>query len=489
MPLYDVIDTYLECEYSDFLMNILKLVNGKLNVHIVSRNDNNNIYIIKKIINKIWSCDISDFNNITIDDDCKKYYKDTMKYSNKKQDDCIYMYEHNIRVNTINIKLLFTDFKKFKFTEQKYYIQYLEYVINLNTLNKIHYVVIINNFDYALNEYYKSIVYMIEKHNIQFIIFTSNSNIKYTFKSFFVTLPFIFLRSNKLYITAYNNFKCDNNVPSSLITDYMTSIKLNYNTLCNIVNYDIYKIVIICKLYLYYLINDKGVHNAADNFIKESITTVNIDNNIKHLEVEINNKLDNEYKFMYFINNYVNKYFIINKYLMFLAEHIILYHMTRYHIEHSSVSKKTLQTLYTKYKSINANIRYLTYILSSNIDTIEYLLIKLQSIMNYKYYIITTICEYLILIQTNDITAINNYKIVINTLLLSCIYNEPVLCTVHNIVYTLLNNNVNQLLDKLLYLKEMIKHIRLCTNIETKNKNINNKFNKMLFILNNNNVI
>jgi hypothetical protein len=488
MPLYDVIDTYLECEYNDFLMNILKLVNGKLNVHIVSRNDNNNIYIIKKIINKIWGCDISGFNNITIDDECNKYYKDTMNYSNKKQNDSIYMYENNVRVNTINIKLLFTDFKKFKFTEQKYYIQYLEYIINLNTINKIHYIVIINNFDYVLNEYYKSIVYMIEKNNLQFIIFTSNSNIKYTFKSFFVTLPFVFLRSNKLYITAYNNFK-HNNAPSSLITDYMTSIKLNYNTLCNIVNYDIYKIVIMCKLYVYYLINDKGVHYATDNFIKESITTANIDNNIKHLEVEINNKLDSEYKFMYFINNYVNKYFIINKYLMFLAEHIILYHMTRHYIEQSSVSKKTLQTLYTKYKVINANIRYLTYILSSNIDTIEYLLIKLQSIMNYKYSIITTICEYLMLLQTNNITSINNYKVTINTLILSCIYNEPVLCNVHNIVYTLLNNNVNQLLDRLLYLKEMIKHITLCTNIETKNKHINNKFNKMLFILNNNNVI
>jgi len=268
-------------------------------------------------------------------------------------------------------------------------------------------------------------------------------------------------------------------------SDYMSFFKINYSTICSIVNYDMYKIIIICKLYIYYLINDKIIHNKH-NIITESIIYVS-NNNINFLV--INDKLDNAYKLSYFINNYINKYFIINKYLIFLEEHILLYHITKYYIDTIKLTKKKLHTLYTKFNLINNNIRYLTYILSCNIDCIEYLLIKLQSILNYKNSIINIVYDYLLLLHNNNIIVINNYKIVINTLILYSMYNEPVLCNIHNTVNIILNNDINQFLNTFKYLKSIFNNFRLSTNIDTKTKYINNKYNKMLFILNNNNII
>lgn len=488
--IHKITNELFELEYNNFLEDINDLVLDKINIQIVSRNSNNNIFIINNLIKKIWNIDIYTFYITIVNNEFETYLKNNLKYSNKHANDYINIFENNIKFNNINHKILYIDFKKFKFTEQKYYIYYLEYIINLNTINKIHYVIIINNFDYILQEYYKTIIYMLEKNELQIIIFTSNTNIKSNFKSFVLPYQFKNYNLNNLIDIVFNNLNY-NNVKEKKqfkfisLKEYKNKYSLIINDITKLLYYDITKIIIVSKLYLQFLYDSQFIDNI---FI--DISYLDIKNNNK---VDDNNNINTLVHKNYFITNYINKNFIIIKYITLLTENIILINNLIYFINNYKIIKKDLKILFTKLKQLYNNIRYLTYSLSSQFDTIEELILKLNNIILIKYKYIIQIKLYLEqLLDINQdfnlsIHNINNINNIINNLLYSELYNEKIFTIeLSNIIFNLDIKNILKILDNLL---TFIKNNNITLSLETKNKNINNKFNKLLFILNNNNII
>jgi hypothetical protein len=461
--IFNYIDVLFKKYYVEYFDDMEKLVLGNLNVNIISKNSNNNILIIDYVLNYIWNIKLNKFSNIRVNNSYDKYLKDNLKFSNKKLDDKLNIFEYNINYVDINVKILFIDFRRFKFTEQKYYILFIDYFVNLSTINKFKYIFIINNFDYILNEYVKNIIVNIEKNGVQFIIFTSNNNIERNIKGLFINHTFV----NKLRNVDILNDILD--IKKLFILENKSRIEIkstNFEKIINLFDNDLYKIILAYLLYYKFKLLDIDKCKKKYNMLEKCNMLENM--------LEINN----------FLYGNIFNYFISLKYVFNLIDNLIFNKLIITYINENKVVKKYLNILTDYYIKINNDIRIISYLLNSYFITIEEIIYIIRYVSLYKIYSINNIIELL----NNNINFDYNNIIKYNML----IYNNN--ANINN------NANVNKILKMILHNKE-ITLLNICEiksylmkfniglNIETKNKNINNKFNKLLFILHDNNLL
>lgn len=460
------VNVFFDKYYDSYFEDLESLVLGNLNVNLISKNTNNNILIVNYLLNYIWNINLNQFTNIKVNSNFDKYLKSNLKYSNKKVNDKLNIFEYNIDYVNINLKILFIDFRRFKFTEQKYYILFIDYFVNLTTINKFKYIFIINNFDYVLNEFIKNIVVNIEKNNIQFIILTSN-NISGNIKGLFTRYNF----NNRIKDIDILNDILDTSNLFKLNDLYLEST-INFKKIVNLFDNDLYKTILAYLLYCKHL-ESKQQCQGKIKPVKpvKSIKPKNIllDNN----ELDI---LENTNNFLY---NDIFNYFISLKYVFNLVDNLILNQMILLYVKENKITKKNLVILTDNYIKTNNNIRNISYLLNSYFITIEEITYIIRYVIRYKINIINTIINFIDNINPKDKTQV--FDKIKNILL--CIDDSNIK------ILKLLLHDETSILFNVKEIKNYLMKFNIQFNIETKNKNINNKFNKLLFILNDNNVV
>ena len=200
------LDSFIEYKngYSNnSIENILSLYKNNLSLNIISSNTNNNLLILENLLNVIMNSvepmirigpnpeqtnigyrdnnntkaeqtfpQLSKFHMINVNSKMETFLNDNLKYNGKKVDTELNLFQLNYTdelEGISNIKLILIDFKKLKFTEQKYYFLILEYLFTLNHLDKTKYKLIILHFDTILKEFVSKVKDFIEKYNVQVI--------------------------------------------------------------------------------------------------------------------------------------------------------------------------------------------------------------------------------------------------------------------------------------------------------------------------------
>jgi hypothetical protein len=499
------LDSFIEYEnkYSNnCIKNIISLYKSGLSINIISTNDNNNLMILEKLLNDIMIdiepsrthldteeqqfIQLSKFYMINVNSKMETYLNNNLKYNGKKTNTELNLFQLNYTDDNEEIptiKLILIDFKKLKFTEQKYYFLILEYLFNLNHLDKTKYKLIILHFDIILDEFISKTKEFIEKYNVQII--TINKHIIPKCKGFLTNIPLHISKDKilKYYLDSFNN-------DYKILKDGCYNIFHNVYTLCNL---DIIKIDMMYEEFTQFCIKRKLITTQT---VKKQGTKSKVTKLRNIIQLTSTDICYYEYEFInYLINNKEPKFIFIklcyellsiitlNMVLDFLICDLDNLSNTKLDkvLTLTSLQKSKILKLY--YFNIE-KIKQLTLTTGVFYHSLELYMYSLQSFISWYIGLCNnslndfisgteTIKNYLdiILLNKND----NSYKFVKHILL---DYSKN---RCNN------NNECNSITNVIKFLNTKInikyKNIYKTLFFESNNKNIDNKFNMFYYTI------
>lgn len=499
------LDSFIKYEnkYSNnCISNIISLYKANLSINIISSNDNNNLIILEKLLNEIMIdiepnqqnleteqhqfTHLSKFYMINVNSNMETYLNNNLKYNGKKMNTELNLFQLNYTDDTEEIptiKLILIDFKKLKFTEQKYYFLILEYLFNLNHLDKTKYKLLILHFDIILDEFISKTKEFIEKYNVQVI--TINKHKIPKCKGFFTNISLHISKDKilKHYLNSFNdNFK--------ILKDGCYNVFSNVYTLCNL---DIIKIDMMYEEFIKFCIKRKLIKKQIVN--KQSTKS----KVIKRENIQLTSTDIYYYQFEfinYLINNKEPKFIFIKlcyELISMITLNIVLDFFIcdldnlsntnlMQVITLSSLQKSKILKLY--YFNIE-KIKQITLTTGVFYHSLELYIYSLQSFITWYISLCNnslndfisgteTLKNYLdiILLNKND----NSYKYIKQIMLdynKNCINNK---CNNVTHVIKFLNTKINT----------KYKNIYKTSFFESNNKNIDNKFNLFYYNIINN---
>jgi hypothetical protein len=289
------LDSFIEYKngYSNnSIENIISLYKNNLSLNIISSNTNNNLLVLENLLNVIMNSiepkpeqsntvyrdnnitdelqfpQLSKFHMINVNSKMETFLNNNLKYNGKKVNTELNLFQlnYNDELEGIsNIKLILIDFKKLKFTEQKYYFLILEYLFTLNHLDETKYKLVILHFDTILKEFVSKLKYFIEKNNVQVI--TINKYRISCCPGFFTNIPLKISKDKilKYYLDSF----CNNYI---ILKNNCYNIFTNIHELCSV---DIIKIDMLYTEFISFCIKRKLIKKKSNTtkVIKQKCTS------------------------------------------------------------------------------------------------------------------------------------------------------------------------------------------------------------------------